>query len=61
MVIQIQVQILRQQLAIIYSAPQSFLVIESSVYVTVQYWHGGSSDERIKSNIKTIENTLDKT
>jgi hypothetical protein len=27
----------------------------------MQYGYGGSSDERIKTNIKTIENALDKT
>ena len=49
------------QLAIIYNAPLSSLVIQSSGYVQMQYGYGTSSDERIKTNIKTIENALDKT
>jgi hypothetical protein len=52
---------LTQQLAIIYSAPALSLLISSSGYVTMQYGYGGASDERIKTNIKTIENALDKT
>jgi hypothetical protein len=51
---------LTQQFAILYSAPLS-LVITATGYVTMQYGYGGSSDERIKKNIKTIENALDKT
>ena len=31
------------------------------IYVAMQYGSGGLSDERIKTNIKTIENALDKT
>ncbi len=31
------------------------------MYVTMQYGYGGASDERIKKNMKTIENGLDKT
>jgi hypothetical protein len=49
------------QLAILYSAPASSLVIQASGYVQMQYGYGQSSDERIKTNIKTIENALDKT
>ena len=49
------------QFAIIYNAPYGSLSIGSSGYVTMQYGHTGASDERIKSNIKTIENALDKT
>jgi hypothetical protein len=52
---------LTSQLAIIYSAPYASLVIGSNGYVTMQYGSGGASDERIKTNIKTIENALDKT
>jgi hypothetical protein len=52
---------LTSQLAIIYNAPQSSLVIQSSGYVQMAYGYGTGSDERIKTNIKTIENTLDKT
>ena len=51
---------LTQQFAILYSAPLS-LVITASGYVTMQYGYGQGSDERIKTNIKTIENALDKT
>jgi hypothetical protein len=35
--------------------------IEATGYVRMQYGFGQSSDERIKTNIKTIENALDKT
>jgi hypothetical protein len=52
---------LTSQLAIIYNAPASSLVIQSNGYVRMQYGYGTSSDERIKTNIKTIENALDKT
>ena len=37
------------------------LVIQASGYVQMQYGYGTSSDERIKTNIRTIENALDKT
>jgi hypothetical protein len=49
------------QLAILYSAPQSSFVITNTGYCQMQYGYGQSSDERIKTNIKTIENALDKT
>jgi hypothetical protein len=52
---------LTSQLAIIYNAPASSLVIQSSGYVQMAYGYGTGSDERIKTNIKTIENALDKT
>ena len=52
---------LTSQLAILYSAPASSLVIQGSGYVQMPYGSGTGSDERIKSNIKTIENALDKT
>jgi hypothetical protein len=52
---------LTQQFAIIYSAPALSILVVSSGYVTMQYGYGGASDERIKTNIKTIENSLDKT
>ena len=51
---------LTSQLAIIYSAPYASLVIGTNGYVTMQYGSGGASDERIKTNIKTIEYALDK-
>jgi hypothetical protein len=52
---------LTQQFAIAYNAPALSLLMSSSGYVTMQYGYGGASDERIKTNIKTIENALDKT
>ncbi len=48
------------QLGKLYSAPASSLVIQASGYVQLQYGYGTGSDERIKTNIKTIENALDK-
>ena len=51
---------LTQQLAIIYNAPLS-IIVNSSGYVQMQYGYGTSSDERLKTDIKTIENGLDKT
>jgi ascorbate-specific PTS system EIIC-type component UlaA len=47
---------LTSQLAIIYNALESALVIQSSGYVSMAYGYGQASDERIKTNIKTIEN-----
>jgi hypothetical protein len=52
---------LTNQLAILYSAPGSSLVITNTGYVQMQYGYGTSSDERMKTNIITIENALDKT
>jgi hypothetical protein len=52
---------LTSQLAILYSAPASSLVIQGSGYVQMVYGFGNGSGERIKLNIKTIENALDKT
>jgi hypothetical protein len=52
---------IKVQFAILYSAPQSSLNINGSGYVQMQYGYGQSSDERLKTNIKTIENALDKT
>ena len=52
---------LTPQLSILYSAPQSSLGISGTGYVLMQYGYGSTSDERIKTNIKTIENALDKT
>ncbi len=49
------------QLCIISSAPTQSLVINGGGYVTMPYGYGTCSDERIKTNIKTIENSLDKT
>ncbi len=49
------------QFGILYSAPASSFVIQSSGYCIMQYGYGTSSDERIKTNIKTIENSLEKT
>ena len=48
------------QSAISYQAPASSFTISSTGTVIMPYsWN--SSDERIKTNIKTIENALDKT
>jgi hypothetical protein len=49
------------QFGILYNAPASSFVIQSSGYCIMPYGYGTSSDERIKTNIKTIENALDKT
>ena len=49
------------QFGIHYAAPSAALVIALNGYVTMQYGFGFTSDERIKTNIKTIENALDKT
>jgi hypothetical protein len=51
---------LTSQLAILYSSPTLGLVITGSGNVQMQYGYGTGSDERIKTNIKTIENALDK-
>ncbi len=51
---------LTSQLAIIYNAPASSLVIQTSGYVHMTYGYGTGSDERIKTNIKTFENALEK-
>jgi RNA polymerase-binding transcription factor DksA len=52
---------LTQQLAIVYSSPALSIIVEGSGYVRMQYGYGQSSDERLKTNIKTIENALEKT
>ena len=52
---------LTTQFGIHYAAPGASLVIALNGYVTMQYGFGVTSDERIKTNIKTIENALDKT
>jgi hypothetical protein len=52
---------LTQQLAINYAAPALSLLINDAGYVRMQYGFGLASDERLKTNIKTIENALDKT
>ncbi len=51
---------LTQQLAIHYGSPALSILVEATGYVRKQYGFGQSSDERIKTNIKTIENALDK-
>ncbi len=51
---------LTQQLAIRNGSPALSILVEATGYVRMQYGFGQSSDERIKSNIKTIENALDK-
>jgi hypothetical protein len=50
-----------KQLVIAYNAPPVSLAIGSSGFVSMAYGHTGASDERIKTNIRTIENALDKT
>ena len=52
---------LTQQLAIHYGSPALSILVEATGYVRMQYGFGQSSDERIKTNIKIIENALDKT
>ena len=52
---------LTQQVAIQYNSPSLSLLINSYGVVAMQYGYTGVSDERIKTNIKTIENALDKT
>jgi hypothetical protein len=37
------------------------IIVTSTGYVQMQYSYGVMSDERIKTNIKAIENALDKT
>jgi hypothetical protein len=49
------------QFAIAFNAPFASLGVDSTGKVVMQYGYGTSSDERIKTNIKTIENALDKT
>ena len=44
-----------------YATPSLSLLINDAGYVRMQYGFGQASDERIKTNIKTIENALDKT
>ena len=51
---------LTSQMGVIYNAPTSSLVVEGTGYCRMIYGYGGGSDERIKSNIKTIENALGK-
>ena len=48
------------QLAIHYVAPANSILVNSNGNVLMQYGYSGS-DERFKTNIKTIENALDKT
>jgi hypothetical protein len=52
---------LTQQLAIHYSAPGLSILVNGLGQVIMQYGYYLTSDERIKTNIKTIENALDKT
>jgi len=49
---------LTPQLGITYSAPTSSLTIADTRYVLMQYSYGSTSNERIKTNIKTIENVV---
>ena len=47
------------QIAIHYVAPANSLLVNSNGNVLMQYGYSGS-DERFKTNIKTIENALEK-
>ena len=49
------------QFAIAYNAPFASLGVDGTGRVLMQYGYGTTSDERVKTNIKTIENALDKT
>ena len=49
------------QFAIAYNAPFGSLGVDTTGRVLMEFGYGTSSDERIKTNIKTIENALDKT
>jgi hypothetical protein len=49
------------QMGVWYTAPSSSLAISPTGKVVLQYDYGTSSDERVKTNIKTIENALEKT
>ena len=50
-----------KQLTIAWNSPTVALAIGSSGFVSMAYGHTGASDERIKTNISTIENALEKT
>ena len=52
---------LTQQLAIHYGSPALSILVDAAGYVRMQYGFSQTSDERLKTNIKTIENALDKT
>ena len=49
-----------QQFAMSWQTPALSLLINDAGYVRMQYGFGLASDERLKTNIKTIENALDK-
>jgi hypothetical protein len=49
------------QMGVWYNAPSSSFAIGPSGKVVMQYDYGTSSDERVKTNIKIIENALEKT
>jgi len=50
-----------QQLQIYWASPSQSLCIQDTGYVTMRLGYGTGSDERLKTDIKTIENALDKT
>ena len=52
---------LTQQFAIHWGSPALSILVDAAGYVRMQYGYGQYSDERVKTNIKTIENALDKT
>ena len=49
------------QFAIAYNAPFASLGVDGTGRVLMQYGYGTTSDERVKTNIRTIENALEKT
>ena len=52
---------LTQQFAMHWGSPSLSILVDAAGYVRMQYGYGSTSDERLKTNIQTIENALDKT
>jgi methionine synthase II (cobalamin-independent) len=52
---------LTQQFAMHWGSPALSILVDAAGYVRMQYGYGSTSDERLKTNIQTIENALDKT
>jgi hypothetical protein len=61
--LKIQVQAVGEivELVIVLVLVSQSVIMEMLIIIVMQYGYGTSSDERIKTNIKTIENALDKT
>ena len=53
--------VLKQQLAILYSSPSLSIIVENIWKCQNAIWIWSRYDERIKTDIETIENALDKT